>query len=612
MKTLSKISILILSILIINSCKKDKPVLPLLSTASISVISTTSAVSGGTVSDDGGAAIISAGVCWNTSDNPDITNNKTTTNSVSGAFTCNIAQLNPGTTYYVRAYATNSAGTGYGSSVSFKTLGDKPAPNSLKATEILTTSASLNATINPNSLSTAVTFEYGLTTDYTSTSIPSQSPLTGASDVSVSVSLTGLNPGKLYHFRIKAENSLGITISDDMTFTTLGQAPSVISQSVSNITMNSATVNGFVNPGYLSTTANFEYGTNNFGNSVSPVQTLVATGESQSVTAVLSGLTAGTTYYFRIAATNELGTGNGEFLTFTTLDIPILSTNFLSNITTSSASGGGIITSDYGAPISQRGLCWNTTTNPTISDNKAISGSSSANFSVDLSGLTPNTIYYLRAFATNAAGTGYGEERVFKTFTGTVTDIDGITYNTVTIGSRVWMAENLRTTHFLNGDPIPNITDNTTWYSLPTPAYCYYKNDPTTPAVMGLLYNWYTTADSRNLCPSGWHVSTDAEWQDMVASLGGDSIAGGKLKLPGLDFWLSPNTGADNSSGFSAVSGGQRGIDGNFFNGAGAFWTSTSENINSGRDWFLLWNYASATRYYDKKVDGFNIRCVKD
>lgn len=112
--------------------------------------------------------------------------------------------------------------------------------------------------------------------------------------------------------------------------------------------------------------------------------------------------------------------------------------------------------------------------------------------------------------------------------------------------------------------------------------------------------------------PAKWHVSTDDEWTILVNYLGGVNIAGGKMKLPGLAFWLYPNTGADNSSGFSGISGGLRGIDGGFFNGPGAFWTSTSENVTNARDWFLVGWDASVTRYYDKKGDGFNVRCVKD
>ena len=130
--------------------------------------------------------------------------------------------------------------------------------------------------------------------------------------------------------------------------------------------------------------------------------------------------------------------------------------------------------------------------------------------------------------------------------------------------------------------------NNAQWYSLTSPAFCYYNNDHSTTAIMGLFFNWHARADSRKLFPAGWNVPADTEWVDLVNYLGGPSVARGKLKLPGLDYWRSTNTGTCNSSGFAAVSGGQRGIDG-------------------GRYWFLVWNYPTAIRYYDKKVDAFNI-----
>jgi uncharacterized protein (TIGR02145 family) len=220
MKPVFKISILICSVLLFQSCIKDKPVIPVLITVPVSGITTTEALAGGNVSDDGGADVITRGVCWATSDKPDITDNKTTENGGTGSFTSTITGLDPNTTYYVRAYATNSAGTAYGSFISFKTLGDKPDVASPDATEILMTSATLNGSVNPNSLLTTVTFEYGLTTDYGFTSTALESPLSGDSYESVTTALTGLNPGTTYHIKIKVTNDLGTKYSDDMTFTT--------------------------------------------------------------------------------------------------------------------------------------------------------------------------------------------------------------------------------------------------------------------------------------------------------------------------------------------------------------------------------------------------------
>jgi len=140
----------------------------------------------------------------------------------------------------------------------------------------------------------------------------------------------------------------------------------------------------------------------------------------------------------------------------------------------------------------------------------------------------------------------------------TVTDIDGNCYRTVTIGTQVWMAENLKVTHDCNGEAIPNVTDGATWAGLTAGAYCEYNNDVNNVATYGRLNNWYAVADSRNISPAGWHVASDAEWQTLSIFLGGDAIAGGKMKETGTTHWYSPNTGATNESGFSALPGGYR------------------------------------------------------
>jgi hypothetical protein len=212
---------------------------------------------------------------------------------------------------------------------------DDPVPpvlstKSLTATDILTASASLNGAVNPNSLSTIVTFEYGLSTDYGSTSIPTQNPLSGDSYENVTVAVTGLNPGKCYHFRIKTENSLGITYSNDMTFTTLGLIPAVLTQAVTNLKTKTVTLNGSVNPNYLSSTVNIEWGTTTgYEHSITPLLSPLTGNTAISVTSDLSGLTSGTLYHFRVKATNELGTSYGEDMTFTTPDMDWLqSSNF--------------------------------------------------------------------------------------------------------------------------------------------------------------------------------------------------------------------------------------------------------------------------------------------
>ncbi|HPG38813.1 MAG TPA: chitobiase/beta-hexosaminidase C-terminal domain-containing protein [bacterium] len=200
--------------------------------------------------------------------------------------------------------------------------------------------------------------------------------------------------------------------------------------------------------------------------------------------------------------------------------------------------------------------------------------------------------------------------------TGTVIDIDGNTYQTVKIGDQWWMAENLRVTHYRNGDPIPNITDNTEWKYFSTGAYCYYDNNNINAAVYGALYNWHVVNDNRNLAPAGWHVPSDAEWQALINYLGGDAVAGGKMKEVGTTHWLSPNKGATNESGFTARPGGWRGASRPsgfcWIGGNASFWSTTEDS--NGLAWFrvLGYDFFNVYRYSYSIYDGYSIRLVRD
>lgn len=641
MKNLFNIFGIILTIFIISSCK-EKPVPPVLSTVPVSAISTTSAVSGGNVTDDGGASVISRGVCWNTSDNPEITNNKTSDSQGSGSFTSNLTQLTPNTSYFVRAYATNSAGISYGSSVSFKTIGDKPASTSTNATEIQTTSATLNGTVNPNSLTTTVTFEYGLTTTYGNTSPASQSPLSGDSNWNVTAALTGLNPGKIYHYRIKAENSLGITYSSDMTITTLGQVPSVTTLDATAISLSTATLNGSVNPNYLPTTISFEWGIDNsYGNRLTPTQNSLDGSTPVNVSVVLSGLTEGTKYYYRITATNELGTTNSLGFSFTTFAKPIITTKDISEITTTSALNGGNILSDFGSPVSERGMCWSNSNNPTTSDNKVLSSLEGTNFTTTITNLIPNSTYYLRAYAINSVGIGYGNEIILKTYTSTISDIDGNQYYTVTIGKQLWMAQNLKTTKYNNGDPIGTtipINKDVTAESNPEYQWASGNGDEANVAIYGRVYTWFTVTDNRKLCPCGWHVATDFDWGTLEVWLlnNGYKYDGStnyetynKLgkSLANTTLWIKSNVAGSigntdypayrNKSGFSALPVGTRNTKGEFtpLGLQAVWWTSTGDEFNPEVGWARIMNNDNdfiLKNGYRKVELANSVRCIKD
>jgi len=224
-------------------------------------------------------------------------------------------------------------------------------------------------------------------------------------------------------------------------------------------------------------------------------------------------------------------------------------------------------------------------------------------------GLTYDNAYTYRIRAFTALYVSeYSNE---KTVHGTVTDIDGNIYFTIKIGAQVWMADNLKVIHYRNGEAIPN---NITWSTSTTGAYCNYNNDAKNAAIYGCLYNWYAVNDSCKIAPEGWHVPTYAEWQTLIDYLGGDAIAGGKMKETGTTYWNSPNTGATNESGFSALPSGWRYDDGDF-SSIGSythFWSST-ENSKSGA-WALSLRYDDSKVYPNgnRKYGCFSVRCVKD
>jgi uncharacterized protein (TIGR02145 family) len=197
--------------------------------------------------------------------------------------------------------------------------------------------------------------------------------------------------------------------------------------------------------------------------------------------------------------------------------------------------------------------------------------------------------------------------------TGAVTDIDGNIYKTVKIGNQWWMAEDLKVTHYRNGDSIPNIRINAKWAILTTGALCSYNNDNKL-TIYGRLYNWYAVDDNRHIAPAGWHVPSDSEWQALINYLGGGSIAGGKMKETGTIHWPIPNTGATNESCFSALPADFR-IDSGIFSGLrnrAHFWSSTEKSSENAWGYFLSYYFSDVFRSDYKKSCGFLVRCVRD
>jgi uncharacterized protein (TIGR02145 family) len=307
---------------------------------------------------------------------------------------------------------------------------------------------------------------------------------------------------------------------------------------------------------------------------------------------------------------------------------PSLKTLPVSEISSTIATSGGDITDDGGNDITAKGVVWSREKNPTIESHLGITmdGIGKDDFISALTGLYPETQYYVRAYATNSAGTAYGNTVDFRTFIllagspcpgiPTVTDYNGNVYNTVQIGNQCWMKENLKARNYNSGATIPNIQSISNWLNLSTDARCWYNNDSATyAATYGSLYNWYAVNHSGGLCPTGWHVPTDAEWTLLTNLLGGLSVAGGPLKKTAWTHWANPNLGATDSTGFTALPGGYRSnIDGLYSNWRcnGNFWSSTATTVTGALSRTLHYSDSAVTPYNVNKNIGFSVRCIKD
>jgi len=302
-----------------------------------------------------------------------------------------------------------------------------------------------------------------------------------------------------------------------------------------------------------------------------------------------------------------------------TATLPQLTTTAVSGVTSTTAVGGGSITSDGGASVSVRGVCWSTAQNPTTADSKIPYGTGTGSYTCNMTGLVPETPYYTRAYATNSVGTAYGNSVTFTTLAlepGTVTDYDGNIYHTVTIGNQVWLKENLKVTHYRNGDPVPEgkigkkagpaSTDGEWWN---------YNNSDSLGQIYGRLYNFYAISDSRILAPLGFRVASDSDWIALAATIGPDSLVGGMLKEAGTLHWWTPNTGATNSSGFTALPGGAyNSVTGifSFLSYGASLWTSSVSTTNS-YSWArsLLNNSGYLNRGESPRFSGMSVRCIR-
>lgn len=403
-------------------------------------------------------------------------------------------------------------------------------------------------------------------------------------------------------------------------------SPTIETISVSNITPTSATCGGNISSegGYAILSRGICWSKN-----TNPTIADYKTSDGKELgnySSQMTGLSGGTTYYVRAYAQNETGVSYGGNISFvTTIVIPELTTKAVTAVTSNSAISGGIVNFDGGVPLMACGICWSTNPEPSITDNKTVDTTTIGNFKSVITSLLPNTTYYFRAYATNSEGSGYGIVSSAKTGR-TVTDLDGNIYNTVQIGTQVWMVDNLKVTHFRNGDSIPNVISGYDWTSLvhwvdpaKSVGYCNYNNDPSMASKYGHIYSGFVATDLRNVCPSDWHVPTDDDWNLLINYLG-NKIAADKMKVSSNEDWNSLKK-ANNSSGFSALPCGSRWNDGQYIDlgSAVCYWSSTfiqlpnNSNVSFhgmslSDDSDVHLSYADNSNFFYGKY----IRCIKD
>jgi uncharacterized protein (TIGR02145 family) len=594
------------------------PTIPDVLTSSVTSITHHSAVVESNVLFNGGLDVINRGVCWSTSSIPTIDDNMNMCGNGTGSFVCNIMGLLDNTTYFVRAFASNELGTAYGDTITFTTA---TVPSVTTDSILFVTGFTAEIEGNVASDGGLNVVEKGFCWDTIDhPTITNNKVIYGTGLGSYVSTVTGLLSNTTYYVRAYATNSAGTAYGQSLTFTT-ATIPTVVTLPVNTITAYSAISGGeVISDGGVPI---IERGVcwNTTENPTVLYNKIIDTSGLDSFIVFINNLEHNTTYYIRAYAVNEVGIAYGEQAVFVTKTFPVVITLDAYAITETTAITRGEITSDGGLPIIDKGVCWSTTSNPTITDNTTHDGTGIGVFNTTLTNLVHPTTYYVRAYATNEAGTAYGNQLVFTgglvTNPGLGVTYYGITYSSIVLGNgQEWMSENLNTSQYSNGDSIPNIVDNYLWYTTTSGGWAFYNNDNQYENTYGKLYNWFACTDNRGLCPIGWHVPTSSEWDSLKTYLGG-STAGNKIKETGNVHWTNTNWNmATNESGFTALPGGARIYSGNFsgLNHKGFFWTSTNHstlyarftNVQDGSPNLM------GPEYNNPKQTGYSVRCIKD
>ena len=616
--------------------------MPEVSTNVVSDISYTTSTCGGNVTSEGMTPVTARGVCWSTSTNPTINDSLTVDSSGLGNYTSLITGLQPNTHYYVRAYATNSDGTVYGTQRQFTTLVPTPTVTTASVSNVTCTTAICGGNVTSEGM-TPVTARGVCWSTSTNPTINDSLTVDSLGLGNYTSLITGLQPNTHYYVRAYATNSTGTVYGTQRQFTTSLATPTVTTASVSGVTCTTATCGGNVSvEGVSPVTARGVCWSTSPNPTISDSLTVDSCGLG-SFTSLITGLQPNTYYYVRAYATNSAGTVYGLQRQFTTrVETPAITTNEINRISFTSVTCGGNVSFEGLSSVTARGVCWSISPNPTLNDNHTVDSSGLGSFTSLITGLQPYTHYYVRAYATNNSGTAYGNEVDFVSNmdslpcpgTATITDYDGNTYTTVQIGDQCWMRENLRTTHYANGGSIP-LGSNTSTDS--TTAYRFYPNsNESNVSTYGYLYNWPAvmggSASSNSnpsgvqgICPNGWHVPSHSEWTQLINYVSGqtsyvcsnnsNNIA---KALASTTYWMNSNescavgnTPADNNAtGFTALPADRTHVSGL---GTHAFFWSSTDDGNDAYDLSFIYSLAHVANIYsDFKFFGFSVRCLRN
>jgi|GEM_PF-171573 len=397
------------------------PATPTVSTNTATAVTTTGATLNGTVNANNDSSTVTFEYGTTTSYGTTVTADQSpVTGANNNAVSKSITGLTPNTTYHYRVVGVNSSGTSHGTDNTFFTSAPaSPTATTDAASSVVFNGATLNGTVNANNDSTVVTFEYGTTVAYGSTVTATQSPVTGATDTSVSKSITGLTGNTTYHYRVVGTNGNGTTNGTDLTFTTSALTPSAITTAPSSVGASFATLNGTANGNVAGATVTFEYGlTTAYGSSVSATPSSIPGDQADyTVSASITGLTNGTTYHYRVVADNAfVSPVNGSDMTFTTGTTPTVATDDVSSVTSNSATLNGTVNAQNKTTTVTFEYGTDTNYGKTVNaDQSPVTGNTNTPVSLALSSLIPNTTYHYRAVVQTGIDTVVGNDKLFTT-----------------------------------------------------------------------------------------------------------------------------------------------------------------------------------------------------